>query len=148
MVAARLWHENPWYDTWASYGLDAGLVPLTVPLGDLADIAALDADAAPYLKALEEAFRREESIRTTTQRARSNIKKLQDNFNKIGEAYVKQLAELRRLRGGSETTVSKKKKSSGAKSGEITIPGGDHRSFVAPRQTDKFPMVPGPKEEQ
>ena len=110
---------------------------------------ALKSDATPYIKALEEAFRREASIRTTAEHARSNIRKLQDNFNKIGEAYVKQLAELRRLRGDSGGGAARKsKQGSSEKRDDIAIPGGDHRSFVAPRQTDKFPMVPGPEEEQ
>ncbi len=90
---------------------------------------------------MEEAFRREESIRCTTERARDNIKRLQTNFNRIGEAYVKQLAELKKLRGSS------RKKKAGS-SDEVQIPGGDHRSFVTRPQTDNLPMVPGPKEEQ
>ena len=105
----------------------------------------LDSDAGPYLKALEEAFKREESIRCTTERARDNIKRLQSNFNRIGEAYVKQLAELKKLRGAS---ASSKKKRAPRSADEIQIPGGTHRSFVTPPQTDKMPMVPGPKEEQ
>ena len=105
---------------------------------------SLDADAAPYLKALEEAFRREESIRCTTERARTNIRKLQDNFNKIGDAYVKQLAELRRLREGGRPA---RKKGSGGYD-EVAIPGGNHRTFVSPQQSENLPMVPGPKEEQ
>jgi len=108
---------------------------------------ALDSDASPYLKALEEAFKREESIRCTTERARDNIRKLQDNFNRIGAAYVKQLAELKKLRGGSRT-ASRKKKAAGDSSDDVPIPGGNHRSFVTPPQTDNLPMVPGPKEEQ
>jgi len=107
----------------------------------------LDSDAGPYLRALEEAFKREENIRCTTERARDNIKRLQNNFNRIGEAYVKQLAELKRLRGGTRAASSRKKGASGS-SDETPIPGGNHRSFVTPPQSDKFPMVPGPKEEQ
>ena len=105
----------------------------------------LDSDAGPYLKALEEAFKREESIRYSTERARDNIKRLQSNFNRIGEAYVKQLAALKKLRGGVRASSRKKPARS---SDEIPIPGGTHRSFVTPPQTDKFPMVPGPKEKQ
>ena len=100
----------------------------------------LDSDAAPYLKALEEAFRREENIRTTTEKARNNIRKLQDNFNKIGKAYVRQLSELKKMRG---TQVQ-----STCGTDETEIPGGDHRSFVTPSQRDEYPMVPGPKEKQ
>ena len=107
----------------------------------------LDSDASPYLKALEEAFKREESIRCTTERARDNIQRLQSSFNRIGEAYVKQLAELKKLRGGTRAR-SRKKKADAGSSDDVPIPGGNHRSFVTPPQTDNFPMVPGPKEEQ
>lgn len=109
---------------------------------------SLDAHAEPYLKALEEAFRREENIRCTTERARTHIQKLQQNFNRIGEAYVKQLAELRRLRGGSAAVDRWRDPDFEEVSDEIAIPGGDHRTFVSPRQTDRLPLVPGPKEEQ
>ena len=103
---------------------------------------SLESDAGPYLKPLEEAFKREETIRCTTERARDNIKRLQNNFNRIGQAYVKQLAELKKL----QRPGSKKKGFAG--SSEIPIPGGSHRSYVTPPQTDKLPMVPGPEEEQ
>ena len=105
---------------------------------------SLEANADPYLKALEEAFRREENIRCTTEQARTNIRKLQNNFNRIGDAYVKQLAELRKMRDGASPKPRKK----GESSDEIAIPGGNHRTFVSPQQTDHLPMVPGPKEEQ
>lgn len=108
----------------------------------------LESDAGPYLKALEEAFKREESIRCTTQRARDNIQRLQKNFNRIGEAYVKQLAELKKLRHGAVSRPGTKKQTSSGSTSEVTIPGGDHRSYVTDRQTDKLPMVPGPKEKQ
>ena len=43
----RLWlDDNPWRDTWASRRGDDGLVPMVVPLGDLSDIAAIDAPRA------------------------------------------------------------------------------------------------------
>lgn len=44
---ARLWDEaNPWRAAWARRPPGGGLVPLVVPLGDLGDIAALDAHQA------------------------------------------------------------------------------------------------------
>lgn len=109
---------------------------------------SLDSHAGPYLKALEEAFKREESIRTTTQRARDNIKRLQNDFSLIGEAYVKQLSELKKLRSGMVAPFGTTKKRLADSPEDAPIPGGDHRSFVTPPQTDKFPMVPGPKGKQ
>lgn len=42
-----LWLEgNPWREAWARRRGDDGLVPLTVPLGDLGDISAIDAAQA------------------------------------------------------------------------------------------------------
>ena len=44
---ARLWGEgNPWWAAWATRPLEGGLVPMIVPLGDLSDIAGLNADQA------------------------------------------------------------------------------------------------------
>jgi len=44
---ARLWEEgNPWWAAWATRRPDGGLVPMIVPLGDLGDISATNADQA------------------------------------------------------------------------------------------------------
>jgi len=44
---AALWDsENPWREAWADRAERTGLVPLTVPLGDLGDIRAVDAQQA------------------------------------------------------------------------------------------------------
>lgn len=111
---------------------------------------SLDEDAAPYLNALEEAFRREESIRTSSQRARQNIARLQDNFSRIGKAYVQQLEQLRKGRkdlaapGRGDAPSATAKRKAGT---ELAIPG-DHRTYVTRQQTEQMPMVPGPKDEQ
>ncbi|MBL4804879.1 MAG: DUF2066 domain-containing protein [Alphaproteobacteria bacterium] len=43
----ELWDNNPWMDAWASTpGLAGGLVPLVVPVGDLADVSDLGEDEA------------------------------------------------------------------------------------------------------
>lgn len=44
---AVLWQEpNPWRATWATREPSDGLVPLSVPLGDLSDVSAVDAEQA------------------------------------------------------------------------------------------------------
>ena len=44
---AALWDDpNPWRDAWARAKLPPGLVPLVIPLGEIADVAAIDTDAA------------------------------------------------------------------------------------------------------
>lgn len=42
-----LWFDpNPWRETWARRPGDSGLVPMTVPIGDLGDISAIDGQRA------------------------------------------------------------------------------------------------------
>ena len=44
---AMLWDDpNPWRDAWAQRSASSGGPPLTVPLGDVSDVAAIDADKA------------------------------------------------------------------------------------------------------
>ena len=46
-TAALLWDDpNPWRDAWAQRAPSATGVPLLVPLGDVSDLAAIDADKA------------------------------------------------------------------------------------------------------
>ena len=52
------------------------------------------------MSALEEAFRREATIRYNAERARESITRLSSNFNKIGQAYVKQVEQLRKIQSG------------------------------------------------
>ena len=61
-AAPTLWLEaNPWRDVWAVKPGDNGLVPLIVPIGDLDDLAAIDAPRAlagdpEALKAIAERY--------------------------------------------------------------------------------------------
>ena len=98
---------------------------------------SLDADASPYLRALEEAFKREESIRTSAHRARRNIARLAENFNRIGRGYVRQLEELRRIQHGLR-----------GRKGAASAPREPRRRIMMPRVSDGLLMVPGPEEEQ
>jgi hypothetical protein len=104
---------------------------------------SLESDAKPYIAALEEAFRREENIRSSARHARQDIACLHESFNKIGRRYVRQLEQKRR--GGNRVREQRKRRS--AAGGQIAIPG-DHRSIVTRQQRDDLPMVPGPKEKQ
>jgi hypothetical protein len=106
---------------------------------------SLHDDASPYLEALEEAFRREESIRSTTMRARQSVSRMHDNFQRIGKAYVEQLSQLKRLRS------SLQEQSRGLRRGKPAQP----RRAAAMRvtiegdpQSEHLPLVPGPKDLQ
>ena len=63
-----LWKEpNPWRATWATRQPDGGLVPLSVPLGDLSDVTAIDAEQAldgdvPSLMALARRYGAEDVL--------------------------------------------------------------------------------------
>ena len=104
---------------------------------------SLDDDATPYLKALEEAFRREEVIRTNARRAERERKKVNASVQRIGNEYAKQIRRLK------QTRRSLRKAAEGARSNsvQVAIPG-NHRTFVTPPQREDIPMVPGPDDLQ
>lgn len=109
---------------------------------------SLDEDATPYLKALEDAFRREENIRANAQRARENVDLLRERFSKIGAAYAENFSKLQ-LGGKQRARKLRDKLTKTGESGSTTVivPDG-HRSYVMPHQKDVMPMVPGPEEPQ
>jgi hypothetical protein len=110
----------------------------------------LDTDATPFLKALEEAFRREENIRASSTHAKAQMAKLRDNFRKVGEAYVNQLSQLRRLQSSLQEQSRRLQSKLAPKrqsATRVTI-AGDHRSLVTRTVREQLPMVPGPKEQQ
>ncbi len=100
-------------------------------------------DAAPYIQALEEAFRREHTIRTSSQRSRLEPNSPK-HFDKIGKAYVRRAEKLPRLDG---SVASSRRKGAGKASRSVTIEG-DHRTYVTPTQQDEVTMVPGPDDVQ
>jgi hypothetical protein len=110
----------------------------------------LHTDAEPFLTALEEAFRREENIRASSVRAKEQMAKLRDNFRKVGQAYVDQLSQLRRLQSSLQQQSRRLQKKSPRKKQRSTQIGvtGNHRSLVTRTEREQLPMVPGPKEPQ
>lgn len=110
---------------------------------------SLNEDAEPYIEALEEAFRREESIRTSARRVHDNVARLQDNFGRVGRAYVRQVQKVKRMQSRPRGVQAGSASSApDSKPQETSIPGGDHRTLVTRVQLDSFPMVPGPEEVQ
>ncbi|MDH3628852.1 MAG: hypothetical protein OEV00_09865 [Acidobacteriota bacterium] len=101
---------------------------------------SLDADATPYIKALDEAFTREESIRANTQDAKAKVQAIRSKFDALGETYSRQLKQLRQAQ--SELRNQKTRGKS-----QVVIPG-THRTYVTRQQRESLPMVPGPEDLQ
>jgi len=112
---------------------------------------SLDEDATPYLRALDEAFLREESIRCRSQVARSKLCEMKENFRRIEETYHRQMDRLKdaqqRLRAQSQQLTLLHRSGPNAKPVEILVPG-DHRSLITNQQSEILPMVPGPEDPQ
>ena len=110
---------------------------------------SLEDEATPFVAALEEAFRREENIRCSTQRARQNLGKIHDNFRKVGKAYVDQLSQLKRIQSSlqDQSRRLRRKLSPQRRTTRVTITG-DHRTLVTRQEREELPMVPGPEDVQ
>jgi hypothetical protein len=104
---------------------------------------SLGSAATPYLKALEEAFRREEGIRMSSWRTRRSLAQLNAHFTKVGQAYVKRFQNrtptTKRRAQPTETRVRAPR--------SVSIPG-DHRTYIARPDRDDLPLVPGPEDTQ
>jgi len=100
----------------------------------------LESDAAPYLGALEEAFRREENIRASTRQARESVTRMQGSFSQMGKSYVEKAKNWTANRKPAAPAPRPRRQ-------PIAIQG-DHRSYITQPQREDFPLVPGPKETQ
>lgn len=106
---------------------------------------ALDSEAEPYIRALEEAFRREESIRASSQRARENLSQINERFSKMGRNYVRNVRRMKQVQEDLHDRTRKLQKGSGkAKTTHTVTIQGDHRSFITRPEREELPMVPGP----
>lgn len=109
---------------------------------------SLAEEATPYVKALEEAFVREESIRASTQRARQSTARLRTDFERIGKSYVEQIERLRRAQSGLHAKRSERRGTRPQVRSESLGPTVTGRNVVTRQQTEEMPMVPGPEELQ
>ena len=109
---------------------------------------SLEADATPYVRALEEAFQREESIRVSAAKARRNVAKLQRSFNQMGETYGQQIEQLKRIQSSLNDQARRLRKRSEGGISTNQVVGGSTKSFVARQTNDDLPMVPGPQDPQ
>jgi len=108
---------------------------------------ALSDDSTPYLSALREAFRREQSIRRSTLDARRNLERLQDHFQSIGSTYRRQLEQLRRVQRALERRATALQASDSAEFGGRSG-RADSRRYVTRLQKDDPFLVPGPDDLQ
>lgn len=107
--------------------------------------------AGPFVKALDEAFRREEHIRGSSHTVQHQLASMRENFRRVGKAYVDQLSQLRRLHSSLQEQSQRLRRKLLTRRGRETsrvMIKGDHRSFVTAPEREQIPMVPGPKEPQ
>jgi hypothetical protein len=109
---------------------------------------SLEEDSSPYVRALEEAFIREESIRASAQQAGARVAPVGTDFKKVGKAYVQQLERLRRVQAGLRDKRKGSRKTV-PESTQVSIdPEISSRSLVTRQQREDMPMVPGPEDIQ
>jgi hypothetical protein len=113
---------------------------------------SLDEQVEPYMGALEEAFLRERSIRSSTGKARDNLQRLQKQFNRLGEAYRRQLGQLKEIRRSLESysrlRADQHARALKKKTRPKVVVAVRRPSVVTRLQRDGRAMVPGPKEVQ
>jgi hypothetical protein len=106
---------------------------------------SLEEAAAPFVAALEEAFRREETIRTSSSQARRGLDRVQEDLGRVREIHREQAEHLRRARANIESSA-RRIRESGERLEAAAYALGVRRG--AHRETDAAPIVPGPKDIQ
>jgi hypothetical protein len=113
---------------------------------------SLDEEVAPYVAALEEAFLRERKIRSSTGKARQNLQRLQNQFNRLGDAYRKQLGQLKEIRRSleaySQVRADQQARGRKKKVRPTVVVSVRRPSVVTRPQRDGRSMVPGPEDLQ
>ena len=72
--------------------------------------------------------------------------RLRENFRRVGQAYVEQLSQLRRVQ--STLKLPPRRSSSRRTVPTHVTVTGNHRSLVTRTVSEQMPMVPGPKDPQ
>jgi hypothetical protein len=106
---------------------------------------SLDEAAEPFLSALEEAFRREETIRASSTEARRNLTRMQEGLGRAGDICREQADQLRQAKAHLENSA-RRIRESGERLEAAAFALGIRRGFQ--RETDADPIVPGPKDLQ
>lgn len=106
---------------------------------------SLDEAADPFLAALEEAFRREETIRTASTEARRGLDRVRENLGRVRDIHREQSEHLRRAKANLENSA-RRIRESGERLEAAAYALGVRRGVI--RETDAAPIVPGPKDIQ
>lgn len=97
---------------------------------------SLERRAGPYLAALREAFRREESLRRVSQRSQGALERAREDLSRLDSQWERQLGELRDLQR------SLRLQSSRLREGVQKLHALD-RTVLCPGSVE-LPFVPGP----
>ncbi|MBZ5637457.1 MAG: hypothetical protein LAO51_01730 [Acidobacteriia bacterium] len=106
---------------------------------------SLDEAADPFLSALEEAFRREEMIRTSSAEARRSLTRMQEGLGRARDLYREPADQLRQAKTHLENSA-RRIRESGERLEAAAYALGVRRGVR--RETDAAPIVPGPKDLQ
>lgn len=112
---------------------------------------SLDANAEPYLQALEEAFQREETIRTSAAKARRSVSRLENRHSKLGQTYAKQVEQLKRIQANlSDQARRLRGPSAPARNPipKVRVKSSKSSNYITRQQNEDLPMVPGPEDIQ
>jgi hypothetical protein len=128
--------------------LDASIAALATDSGAPASFVAkiralfegkgisLERQAGPYLGALREAFRREESLRRVSQRSQVVLERARDDLGRLDSQWERQLGQLRELQR------SLRLQSRRLRDGVQTLQPPE-RTVMCPGSVE-LPFVPGP----
>ena len=97
---------------------------------------ALERSARPYLSALREAFRREESLRRLSERSADALARARHDLGRLDSDWERQLAQLRALQDELHTQARRLR--SGVE--RLAVPPG---TVLCPGSVE-LPFVPGP----
>jgi hypothetical protein len=106
---------------------------------------SLDEAVEPFLPALEEAFRCEQTIRASSTDARRHVARMQEDLGRTRDLCRDQAGQLRKARAHLETSA-RRIRESGERLEAAAFALGIRRGFQ--REIDLDPIVPGPKDIQ
>jgi len=106
---------------------------------------SLDEAVEPFLPALEEAFRRERTIRTSSTEARRHVTRMRENLGRARDLCQDQADQLRKAKAHLENSA-RRIRESGERLEAAAFALGVRRGFQ--REIDVDPIVPGPKDIQ